>query len=84
MATTVKTLTRGLSQTITKVLGATWSKWTEDITDAAVLSGVGTPVATVIGNCGDLYTDTNGLAGAVLFVKEGPANDGTTAGWRAL
>jgi hypothetical protein len=42
-------------------------------------SGAGTPNGSVNGNPGDLYTDTNGGAGATLYVKE--SGTGTNTGW---
>lgn len=81
---TVKVVTPGRIDIITKVLGPIWAKFFGDVNDALMISGVGSPVGAVIGDCGDLYTDTSGLAGFVLFVKEDPVNDGTAVGWRAL
>lgn len=49
------------------------SKWT---------SGVGNPNGRVAGHIGDLYTRTDGGAGATLYVKESMAS-GLTNGWTA-
>jgi hypothetical protein len=81
---TVKPLTLGLMTTLTKVLGNVWANWTRDLTQAAVLQGTGDPSGSIVANCGTLYVDTTGTLGAVLYIKEDPADNGTTNGWRAV
>ena len=47
-----------------------------------ILSGNGQPAGSVAGSVGDLYSQTDGAAGSVLWVKT--SGEATNTGWTAV